>query len=218
MVTNVPSQGTVVEDCWTLGTGPNQRRYCLRSAIPVVNAAERPLLTQREIQKSLSVEYATPVPTLDRHGIEVLTNREEILLICQPTLSNAPPTSTETFEATKGVSFKVSYLEVLGELQRRSGIDPNPPIGAVPLPPLAETCITGLTAEPLVLRNYYAQSAAPGHWSAEYLFEPRMDPNVPTAQLRELEAADIALIYVFHHITQGAQLKVVGANGRLRPW
>ena len=216
-VTNVPGQGTVVEDCWTLGTGPNQRRYCLHSAIPVVNAAERPLLTQREIQKWLSVEYATPVLTLDRHGIEVLTNREEIGLIYQLTLSNAPPTSTETFETTNGVSFKVSYLDVLDELQRRSGIDPNPALGPIPLPPLAETCVTGLTAEPLVLRNYYAQSAAPGHWSAEYLFEPRVDPNVPTAQLRELEAADIALIYVFHHITQGAHLQVVGADGRLRP-
>jgi len=217
VVTNLPSQGAVVEDSWTLGTGPTQRRYCLHSAIPVVNAAERPLLTQREIQKSLRVEYATPMLTLDRHGIEVLTNREEIGLICQPTLSNAPPTSTETFAATNSVSFKVSYLDVLGELQRRSGIDPNPALGAIPLPPLAESCVTGLTAEPLVLRNYYAQSAAPGHWSAEYLFEPRIDPNVPTAQLRELEAADIALIYVFHHITQGAQLKVIGVDGRLRP-
>jgi hypothetical protein len=49
------------------------------------------------------------------------------------------------------------------------------------------------------------------------LLEPRMDPNVPTAQLRELDAADIALIYVFHHVTQGAQVKVVGVDGRLRP-
>lgn len=217
-VTNEPGLGVVAEDRWTVGAGQGQRWYRLRSAIPVVNAAERAIVTRREVQKWLRVTYAAPVLMLDHHGNEVLTNQEEIRLIYCPVLSNAPPVSTESFAAPSGPSFSITYFEVLGELQRRSGISPYPPLGASPLPPLAETRITGLTSEPLVLHSYYAQSAAPGHWSAEYIFEPRLDPAVSAAQLRELEAADSRLLYVFHHIVEGVRVKVLGADGRLRPF
>jgi len=215
-VSNVPSVGMVVQDSWTVGSGTNQRLYCLRLAIPLVNAAETPFVAQRELRKWLSVTYATPVPTLDRQLNATLTNREEIQLIYCPNLSNTQPALAETLATTNGVSFQISVFDILGELRRRSGIDPTPMIGPVPLAPLAETRIEGLTFEPIVLRDYYSQSAAPGHWSAEYVFEPRLEPDLPAAQLGELEAANIQLIHVFNHITHGSRVTILGCDGHFR--
>jgi hypothetical protein len=216
LVTNLPFLGIVVEDRWVIGSGANERAYCLRTAIPMVNPAEKAFVPQREMQKWLSVIYATPVVTVDVDLNVTTTNREDIQLIYWPDLSRVPPSAPERFSCTNGLEFQISVYEILGDLQRRSGISPEPPIGPLPLPPLAETRITGLTSEPLVLRDYYSQSAAPGHWSAQYLFEPRLEPALPVSQLRELEAANIQLIHVFKHIVEGVRVTVLGCDGRFR--
>jgi len=59
-----------------------------------------------------------------------------------------------------------------------------------------ETTLTGLTATPIVLEDPYAQTYLPGHhnfWET-FLFEPRLDPNVPPEVLAELEDQGIVRI------------------------
>ncbi|MCG8407716.1 MAG: dockerin type I domain-containing protein [Phycisphaerales bacterium] len=61
-----------------------------------------------------------------------------------------------------------------------------------------QTVISGLTSEPLVLKDYFAQTYAAGqhNFTEDFLFEPRLDPNVSASQLAELDAQNIGLIHL----------------------
>ena len=63
------------------------------------------------------------------------------------------------------------------------------------------TTITGLTTEPIVLKSEFAQTYRPDHhnFGERFVFEPRLDPDVPENLLAELEALGIQLIFVSHH-------------------
>jgi hypothetical protein len=79
------------------------------------------------------------------------------------------------------------------------GVDPNV-WGNYPaaISPWIHARITGLTTEPLVLTGYYSQSAAAGHKyrHSEFIFEPRLEPNLPASQLQELTTRNIQSIWV----------------------
>jgi hypothetical protein len=79
--------------------------------------------------------------------------------------------------------------------------------------------ITGLLAEPVELHDYYASSAAPGHKNLTtwYVFEPRLDPALPSTQLQELNIRDIELIYLRYDIIGSrTNVLVMGTNGMFR--
>ncbi|MCF7955553.1 MAG: hypothetical protein K9M75_07115, partial [Phycisphaerae bacterium] len=61
-----------------------------------------------------------------------------------------------------------------------------------------ETVITGLTADPIVLHDYYSQTFHPWHHNIYeyYLFEPQLEPGISQDILDELAAKDIRLIYL----------------------
>ncbi len=69
-----------------------------------------------------------------------------------------------------------------------------------PLIQWGATVITGFTTTPITLANDWSRSQRPGHhnFSEDYAFEPRLDPGVDAATLAELEAADIAVIYLLN--------------------
>jgi hypothetical protein len=67
------------------------------------------------------------------------------------------------------------------------------------------------------LRGYYSQTYRPGHhnFTEEFLFEPRLEPDMDPAILRALEAINVQAI----HIVTGqanATLTILGLDGRLR--
>jgi hypothetical protein len=49
-----------------------------------------------------------------------------------------------------------------------------------------------------VLTNYFSQTFRPGHHNFvdDYIFEPRLDPNVTGQQLSELSGRNIKLLYL----------------------
>jgi hypothetical protein len=118
------------------------------------------------------------------------------------------------------VEFEIRFLEST----QASG----PPVGAdksmwgyylAALSPWAHVRITGLLAEPLELDDYFSASASPGHKNLTtwYVFEPRLDPDLPASQLQELVSKDIELIYLRYEIIGNrTTVKVQGANGEFR--
>jgi len=98
---------------------------------------------------------------------------------------------------------------------------PLQPIGAyndytAPLLKWKKTTITGLTSEPIELYGYYSQTYSPErhNQSEEFLFEPRLEPGMSATILQELEAADIAMIYLY--VDQWGQppvVKIVSLDG-----
>ena len=87
-----------------------------------------------------------------------------------------------------------------------------------PLIRFAESRIEGLTSQPLVLRGYWSQTFNDVHHyqSQEFIFEPRLDPNVTSQQRQELAATDIARIYIHRNGLFGPILMIVGLDGNLR--
>jgi len=92
-------------------------------------------------------------------------------------------------------------------------------IKTFPLASWEQTTITGLTADPLVLKSEFSQTYAPGHhnFSEVFLFEPRLDPNVTEGQRAELEASDIRIIHVNHDgFGGGDTVKILGFDDKFR--
>ncbi len=97
---------------------------------------------------------------------------------------------------------------------------PNGPVAGytAPLEKWEQTTITGLTSEPVVLRGYYSQTYRPGHhnFTEDFVFEPRLEEGISAAQLAELEAADVRMIYWTAGSAQPGAMRVIGLNGKLR--
>ncbi len=213
--------GFVVTDTWIHGSGADLWRFELVSTVPATATVSAPFLPQGEIRKRLRVAYATPMPKYDSWNNRSITEPlEEIQLIPCPDLASLA--AVDPVRRTSGnVEFEIRFLEST----QASG----PPVGAdksawgyylAALSPWAQARISGLLAEPVVLRDYYATSASPGHKNLTtwYLFEPRLDPDLPPSQLEELRNKDIELIYLQYDIIGNrTTVMLMGANGKFRP-
>ena len=87
-----------------------------------------------------------------------------------------------------------------------------------PLLRIVESRIAGFTSEPVVLRGYWSQTFGDIHTPdyQQFIFEPRLEPGVTPAQLRELEAQDIVQIYINGNGGAEAALVIIGRDGTLR--
>ena len=100
---------------------------------------------------------------------------------------------------------------------------PPEPTGIVagytaPLDGWIGTTITGLTSQPIVLRDDFAQTYRPQHHNfvEDFVFEPRLDPEAPPEILAELEARNIrALIVTAGHVVD-APIVFWGLDNRFR--
>ena len=103
-----------------------------------------------------------------------------------------------------------NYLNNLGKELGDTGY-------TAPLQQWNQTVITGLTTEPLVLTSWWSQTFRPQHhnFSEDFLFEPRLDPNVTQAQRDELDAADIRWIVGTWGYNEGI-IVLVGADNTFR--
>ena len=210
------SFGRTVQDRWTVGTGTHQRTYVLNTVVPLVAANESLVVTSRDLRKWLEVTYATAQPNPE--GAKLTT--ESVRLVMAPDPATLAPGTTETFQAGKyaiTISFLVSKAAVDGPPLT---VDPNP-YGSFPAyyPSWAQTTITGLLPDPIVLKGYYASTGTLGHqrrfqW---FVLEPATDPTLPLEQRQALEAADIRLIYIYREpYTNLTRIQVLGANGIFR--
>lgn len=163
-----------------------------------------PIFTLRDVNITLSTEYATPVPYIDwstGDGKPAKRNRDEGVWLTACTDEEPLPMGamlqTRTMEAG-GVKIVTKYYW------------PAPPTGIVagytaPLVKWEETTIEGLTTAPIVLRGYFSQTYRPQHhnFAEDFLFEPALEKDLPAGVLTELAAKGIRQIYVINSTTMG---------------
>jgi hypothetical protein len=185
-----------VSDSWLMSDLANQRSYTLRTTrIPcVIYSDECPVVTLADLQFECDVLYAEPVSVTtygDMPCATAETLEDHVFLSVHPGVSANDIPVTRTIMAGN-VTIQTQFYW------------PPPPMGpsagyTAPLIRWVETTLTGLTATPIVLENSYAQTYLPGHhnfWET-FLFEPRLDPNVPPEVLAELEDQGISHIMTF---------------------
>lgn len=195
---------------WTTGSGSDFRRWTLHtSVITNVTGAQPPIFTPNDFQTYVSVDYATPQPTLSFLG-EFATTTNEIAFL-EPRRVLGPTDILKRYTASKPgvVDVEIQFYW------------PNePPASAgytAPLVRFVETRITGLTTQPIVLTGYYSQTYRPGHhnFTEEFVFEPRLEPGLPASTLAELQAANIQMLYVHLGFTEDI-FYVVGLDQKMR--
>ena len=207
----------VANDFWTTGDGNDRRDWKLEtSLILTVSGARSPVVTQQDFFKTVTVIYAKPVPTFDFSGGFTTTTNETVRLV--PCLQDGPGAifRQHLFTRTNVSNGRVMAVET-------SFYWPKPPSGPVagytaPLIHFVETRISGLTTIPIVLHNYYSQTYRPGHhnFSEEFIFEPRLEPDLPAGSLDELNAANIQWLHIHWRGDDIVTFTVLGLDGELR--
>jgi hypothetical protein len=185
--------GTPIIDSWTITTSNNQQRVSLITTVRTsASPDESPLLTLADAQIEFRSVYSNAVAVLEFGPTTNLVKEEAVLLMRTQTTNAQSVEVTRTVPAEKGAAITTTFYW------------PQPPSGATagytaPLVTWKETRIEGLTTEPIVLRDYFSQTYRPEHhnFSENFLFEPALEPGIPTATLNELRARNIRQIYVF---------------------
>ena len=192
----------ITRDGWSFDWLANPRHYELivRNVSRLVAPSESAWLTLRDLGDfylDVNVEYDEPVPTISG-ALSDWTTTDAIRI--GPVF---PPTPHD-------------------RLQQRIMVDPTQPYlvdttfywptpeGLViwatsPLGSWVETRIEGLTSEPIILHNWYAQTYRPHrhNFSEDFLFEPRLEPGLSPTILAELDALDVHLIHVVRSLVPG---------------
>lgn len=179
------------EDGWTLSGPGAARHYGLRVDTPFERTAgEGPLVRLEDLALELWVRYEADQPTLGWDPRFTTTREEGVRLVPVPVPG---PRSLPQKRTVRSGS-----IEVVTEFYW-----PPEPTGIVagytaPLEGWIGTTIRGLTGEPIALRSAFAQTYRPGHhnFTEDFVFEPRLDPEVPAATLAELEAKNIKALIV----------------------
>jgi hypothetical protein len=195
---------------WTTGDGAARRDWRLETTITTnVTGAKPPLFTQNDFPTSISVNYATALPTITQSG-QFATTTNEIAFL-EPCRETRPGDILQ--------QRSISRPNVV-DIQTTFYWPNDPPAAAgytAPLVRFMETRITGLTTQPIVLTNYYSQTYRPGHhnFTEEFIFEPRLEPGLPASALAELNAANIQLIHAKWGVNP-AVIDVLGLDQKLR--
>ncbi|HPB31411.1 MAG TPA: PEP/pyruvate-binding domain-containing protein, partial [Candidatus Sumerlaeota bacterium] len=208
----IPDQGTYnVMDGWTMNGLGNKRRYEIHvnNLRAKVSPSESPLYFLRDVWDfTCSVTHEKPVKIwgFDENtgspGL-ILTNTEDVLLQSCPVPRPGDVLQVRSYDGARGVSIQVHFYWPAAE---------NMVIKTLPLARWEETTIQGFTTDPIVLRGYYSQTYRPGHhnFSEDFLFEPELEPGLPSSIRRELRAADIRLIHLIHNQYSESQVLTYG--------
>ena len=210
--------GDIATDYWTIGAGTQQQAWRLETRLILSMSSTRPpIITSKDLEKTVTVTYASPVPAYDDFGRPITRTNDSIRLTpCRALhpgalLQERELVGTNTANGQR-VTVQTSYYW------------PKPPGLAAgytaPLIHFVETRVTGLTTNAIVLRNYYSQTYRPGHhnFNEEFIFEPRLDPEVSAATIAELTAANIQFIHIHRRLSGRAEFTVQGLDGVLRRW
>jgi hypothetical protein len=200
--------GEEVEDRWVLGADAARREFILRSAVVgSVTPPAAPWVTPRDFRWFLEVNYASQQTEVTWEGVGKVTN-DLVVLRERPVIDATSLPQERTMTSTKsGLKVETRFTWPPYPKGPTAGYT-APNIGFV------ETRITGLTTEPLVLRDVLAQTYSPGHhnFSETFVFEPHVDPNVTPAQRAELDAAKIRLLVATIGF-QDPSFLAISANG-----
>jgi len=224
-------------DGWTQGTGAARRAFTLFTEWPLaVSARESQWRTVADAQLALQVTYATPVAVSGVAGSTFLTTNESVLLFRSP----EPLTNLAGFEpglyppgwrsmTTNPISIATTLRWLPCRVETGPPLDPcNPWFPSVGtqysyVGGAGETRIEGLLSEPLVLRDYYAQTlwahGRTGHEHVEELIlDPWREPGLDDAVKAELNARNIRLIYFHSYCFGGCEqnLTVLGWDNVFR--
>lgn len=181
-----------VEDRWVLGADANRREFVLRTLMLFpVRPPTAPWVTQQDLTRWLDVRYGAPQPELHVTGVAELrlgwTTNDNVALWVRP------PIDATSLPQERAISAPQSGVQIVTRF-----FWPAPPKGdtagyTAPNLGFTETRITGLTTEPILLRDVRSQTYSPWHHNSSetFIFEPAADPGVTSAQRTELAARDI---------------------------
>ena len=205
--------GDETRDAWVVGSGADRRTLKLvvrwqRSATPPASA----WVTLLDGSLSLEAKYDSPQPEVTWEGAGTVLTEAVRLVPLRPPGPDALP-QARTLTRAGGLRVETRFLWPP---------EPNGPTAGYTAPNLGfvETRITGLTREPLVLRNGASQTYSPGHHNffETFLFEPALDPGVSADQLKELQDAGIRQLIAETGLFEGVQWWKGGTDGKVRRW
>ncbi len=185
-----------ITDSWRMPNLGNPRLYTLRTTrVPsVVSADECPVITLGDLEFECDVRYDTAVlVTVPADSPCATAETTEDHAILSVPHGPGPDDLLQTRTVIAGdVTIQTQFYWPPAPTGPTAGY-------TAPLIRWVETTLTGLTQTPIVLKNGYAQTYLPGHhnfWET-FLFEPRLDPGVPSEVLAELDAVGIERIAAF---------------------
>ncbi len=210
--------GNIQRDYWTTGSGAQHQAWRLDTTLVLTATGTRPpIVTPQDFQKIVTVTYANPVPAVNVSGQFTTHTNEAVRLVPRPQLHPGAILTQRSLRGTNAANGQAVTVET-------SYYWPKPP-GVVagytaPLIHFVETRITGLTTNPIVLDDYYSQTYRPGHhnFTEEFIFEPRLEPDLPSASLTELNTANIQLVHIHLRGSGRMEFTVLGLDGVLRRW
>ncbi|MFC1765482.1 PEP/pyruvate-binding domain-containing protein [Planctomycetota bacterium] len=181
------------EDRWRFNDLPIPRTWILRTeriagTVPVTDC---PIITLQDLAFVLECHYDQAVVGLDYQlpACDLGRIQEETIRLELPPVADSRKTRIITDAA-------VTIVTEFAWPPHPTG----PTAGyTAPLARWYQTTLSGLTTEPIVLTHPFAQTYQPGHhnfWE-DFLFEPRLDPNVPLNLLAELDDLGITQIHAF---------------------
>ncbi len=208
-----PSDGILgFVDSWTVGSGGAARTMRLHTYVPTnVGPAFLPIVFTEDLGFTLEAEYATPVSFLDYDGtiesraidtIRLVTCADELPLTARHEL-------IERRFAETPVAVEVDFYW------------PPFPTGPVagytaPLDRWVATTLSGLAADPIVLRGYFSQTYRPEHhnFSESFIFDPYLEEGLDGAVVAELDEKGIQALVVPQGLPS-VKLHVLTTDGEL---
>ncbi len=194
--------GTQTTDGWTVADIANPRtcRLYTSNVGVLVAPSQSPVLTIRDLGVpyldarflDMPVNYARPERSCSG-TTPTTTTSDQVRLGPAPREQSGDRLQTRTIAGAGGVQIVTSFYW------------PPPPAGVgagytAPLVRWVETTITGYTSQPIVLHGTYSQTYRPEHhnFSEHFIFEPRLEPGLPPAQLDQLRNRNIRLIHAYY--------------------
>jgi len=199
-------QGDDTRDAWQLNDIENPRTYYLQTTdVPAsIPPSQRPILTVADLGCSgynvpyrfltLDVAYARPVTSW--RSTQTASTKDNTVHLWPRTPASQDDISQERTLSSDGVSItsRFYYPPLPKSLTAWELGGAN----TAPLKRWDQTTITGLTAEPIVLKGYYSQTFRPEHHNLteHFLFEPRLEPGISAAILNELREKNVRFIHM----------------------
>jgi len=144
----------------------------------------------------IQISSSRAMPWLDWDGtVGQRTDETSAIASCQAHLPIGPDHSLieRDYQLTGGRAFDIAFWWPPAPSGITAGY-------TAPLVSWERTVISGFTTEPVELNSWWSRSHRPGHhnFSEDFAFEPRLEPGIDANTLAELEAADIAAVYVMN--------------------
>jgi len=196
-------------ESWVLGRGRERRTYQLatsevgklvapsQSAILVLNDLGKEHLASSGCLR-LSVVHGRAMPCWNTTENALSTTDSDDVLLCpRPAEQEGEQHQKRSFVDDRGIAIVTSF----------SWPPPSPRSTAGNTAPLTrwhKTVIEGLTHQPIVLQGDYSQTYCSEHQNLleHFLFEPRLEPGLPSEMLGELLSKNIRLIYFVSYPTR----------------